>query len=111
MIQKHMFRVQFGICQYNTLSLGYYNSNKNQVCGINVPLRVEYLDFVFISDSINVVCMQETKSREAFRSTGNYIIVSGGCTDSRKFGCEVWVAREWVDVDTQEVVQVTRKSI
>ena len=83
--RKHLFRTQFGICQYNTLSLGYYDSNEKQVCGMDVPLRVEYLDFVFRSDNINVVYMQETKSREAFRMTEGYIIVFGGCTDSRQF--------------------------
>ena len=68
------------------------------------------MDFVFRTDNINIVCMQETKSREAFRMTEGYIIVSGGCTDDRKFGCEVWIAREWVDKFTHEVLQIISES-
>ena len=87
------------ILQFNAQTLGEGGEE------LEASGRSTYLDEIFFQRGVNVAILQECRSSgPRIREQNNFHVVTGGCAKlitsgkaTRQQGCEIWIAKEYVD--------------
>ena len=89
------------VCSFNCLSL--VESQKAREKGLDVTGRISYLRGQCIANNVSVLGLQETRTDAGTHCSGDFIIVSSGCSGgatTRCHGLELWFhVGSWTFVD------------
>lgn len=77
----------------NVMTLGRYKEE-----GLNVVGRAAVLMKQCKQAMLDMVGVQEARTKQGIRECEDYIVVAGGCMEGHAvLGCELWLAKEWAN--------------